>query len=83
MKRFTSIIFVLSIFLALGSFTVYAEEEERPTFSADADMFTKYIWRGWEMSDDSLVFQPSMTALNFSGIDLSYAKSATCHQSLF
>ncbi len=37
-------------------------EEERPTISADAAFLSKYIWRGYELSKDSLVIQPSITA---------------------
>ncbi|MBN1103105.1 MAG: hypothetical protein JXL84_06805 [Deltaproteobacteria bacterium] len=36
-------------------------EEERPTASATMGVFSKYIWRGYELSDDSLVIQPSIT----------------------
>ncbi len=41
--------------------TVLAEEQEKPTASADVGFFSKYIWRGYELSDDSLVIQPSTT----------------------
>jgi uncharacterized protein (TIGR02001 family) len=36
-------------------------EEEAPSADATIGLYSKYIWRGWELSDDSLVFQPSMT----------------------
>jgi hypothetical protein len=36
-------------------------EEEKPTASATAGAFSKYIWRGYELSDDSIVVQPSIT----------------------
>lgn len=38
-----------------------AEEEEKPTASVDVGVFSKYIWRGFELSDDSVVIQPSVT----------------------
>lgn len=37
-------------------------EGDRPTVSSDLGLFTKYIWRGFELSDDSFVIQPSITA---------------------
>jgi len=35
---------------------------EGPSASADIGMFSKYVWRGFELSKDSLVIQPSVTA---------------------
>ncbi len=43
-----------------GSFNARAEEE-KPTASADVGIFSKYVWRGYELSDDSIVIQPSAT----------------------
>ena len=40
---------------------VWADEGEKPTASADIGVFTKYMWRGFELSDDSFVIQPSAT----------------------
>jgi len=42
---------------------VMAEEAEeiKPTASADVGAFSKYVWRGFELSEDSLVIQPSIT----------------------
>ena len=52
--------------LAPGEGTTVAvgdqEEEERPTLSADVAFLSQYIWRGYELSKDSLVIQPSVTA---------------------
>jgi len=39
-----------------------AVEEERPNLSADVVFLSKYIWRGYELSRNSLVIQPSVTA---------------------
>jgi hypothetical protein len=36
-------------------------EEDKPTASADVGVFDKYVWRGYELSDDSVVIQPSTT----------------------
>lgn len=38
-----------------------AEEKESPTASGDVGFYSKYIWRGIDYSDDSVVIQPSMT----------------------
>lgn len=36
-------------------------EKEAPEASADIGVFSKYVWRGYELSDDSIVIQPSIT----------------------
>ncbi|MBW2597247.1 MAG: hypothetical protein JRC55_00940 [Deltaproteobacteria bacterium] len=36
-------------------------EEESPSASADVAILSKYVWRGQELSRDSIVIQPSMT----------------------
>ncbi len=36
--------------------------EDRPELSADAAFMSQYIWRGYGLSKDSLVIQPSLTA---------------------
>lgn len=48
-----------------GEGTKVAEVEEdtdRPSVSADVAFLSQYIWRGYELSKDSLVIQPSITA---------------------
>lgn len=52
-----------------GSLNVCAEENEKPTASADVAILSKYIWRGQELSRGSIVIQPSMTVsyMGFSG----------------
>ena len=36
-------------------------EEEMPTAEASVSIYSAYIWRGFGLSDDSMVIQPSMT----------------------
>jgi len=52
-----------------GSLNVCAEENEKPTASADVAILSQYIWRGQELSRDSIVIQPSLTIsyIGFSG----------------
>jgi len=44
-------------------------DEDRPEFSADVAFLSQYIWRGYGLSKDSLVIQPSITA-GFKGFAL-------------
>jgi len=44
-------------------------DEDRPELSADAAFMSQYVWRGWGLSKDSLVIQPSVTA-SYKGFSL-------------
>ena len=37
------------------------EKVEVPSADASVAFLSKYVWRGFELSDDSIVIQPSMT----------------------
>lgn len=50
-----------ALLLAAGIPAAMAEEEV-PSADASIGFYTKYVWRGFELSDDSLVIQPSLTA---------------------
>ncbi len=39
-----------------------AEDTDRPSLSADVAFLSQYIWRGYELSKNSLVVEPSVTA---------------------
>jgi hypothetical protein len=60
MKRLCVAILV-GIMIASFSASYSAAEEEKPTASATMGAFSKYIWRGYELSNDSVVVQPSLT----------------------
>lgn len=57
----------LAMTLALGmlAFGIIASpvfaEEEKPTADLSVSVLSQYIWRGYELSQDSIVLQPSMT----------------------
>ncbi|MBW1868211.1 MAG: hypothetical protein JRI73_02710 [Deltaproteobacteria bacterium] len=59
--------------LAPGEGTTVAtadqDEEDRPELSADVALLSQYVWRGWGLSKDSLVIQPSVTA-SYKGFSL-------------
>ncbi len=52
-----------------GQTLVYAAEADKPTASASVGVFSQYIWRGFELSKDSVVIQPSMT-MGYKGLSL-------------
>jgi len=60
MKKAILRLATLILVLIVGSSIVMAEED-KPTASADVGVFDKYVWRGYELSDDSVVIQPSIT----------------------
>lgn len=60
MKKVILRLATLILVLIAGSSIVMAGED-KPTASADVGVFDKYVWRGYELSDDSVVIQPSIT----------------------
>ncbi|OPY85542.1 MAG: hypothetical protein A4E72_01915 [Syntrophus sp. PtaU1.Bin208] len=52
--------FLVSVLLCL-SFAPVLAEEEKPTGDFSLSALSKYVWRGQELSRDSIVIQPSMT----------------------
>jgi len=48
-----------------------AEEEERPTASLGVDILSQYIWRGFALSRQSAVLQPSMT-VGYKGFSVNF-----------
>ena len=60
MKNIVKLVFLTALITTVWSVSVWAEEE-KPTASADVGIFTKYVWRGYEFSDESIVLQPSTT----------------------
>lgn len=72
MKRFNSLIIItltLAVLLSAAVVPTWAEEEAAPTASADIAFMSQYIWRGYELSKDSLVIQPSVT-VGYMGFSL-------------
>lgn len=59
---FKGVIWMALAVVGLSSFNALAEEEGTPGASSDVGVFSKYVWRGWELSEDSIVIQPSVTA---------------------
>ncbi|MEN8258231.1 MAG: hypothetical protein ABFS09_10265 [Thermodesulfobacteriota bacterium] len=47
--------------MALATFTLAGAEEEKPEADLSVGLYSQYVWRGWTLSEDSLVIQPSMT----------------------
>ena len=66
MKKFLNIRLLLVISLLISSLlavsaTPLFAEEEKPTADFSVSALTKYVWRGQELSRDSIVLQPSLT----------------------
>ncbi len=63
MRNRKPITFLLILFFAIlplpGAYAAAAGQA--PSASADMAVFSKYVWRGYELSDDSIVIQPSAT----------------------
>ncbi len=55
-----TVVFIAISIILWGTSQALAEEQG-PTASADVGVLSKYVWRGYELSDDSFVVQPSVT----------------------
>ncbi len=60
-KKLITGITATALLLAAG-LPVAMAEEEAPSADASVGFYSKYVWRGFELSDDSMVIQPSLTA---------------------
>jgi uncharacterized protein (TIGR02001 family) len=61
-KRFVKSIVVVGLaLLTFCSLPVFAEDESPVSASADISVLSQYVWRGYALSDDSVVIQPSVT----------------------
>ena len=52
---------VLTLSMLAAGASVVMAEEEAPTADASVSIYSTYVWRGFGLSDDSIVIQPSMT----------------------
>ena len=50
-----------STMVAGGIVSTAFAEEEKPTADLSVALLSQYVWRGYELSEDSIVIQPSMT----------------------
>ncbi len=53
--------FLASCLSAVSAVPVFAEEEDKPTVDVTVAVLSKYVWRGQELSRNSIVVQPSLT----------------------
>ncbi len=49
------------LFVTMGATAALCEESDAPTADFTLGLYSKYVWRGYELSKDSLVIQPSVT----------------------
>ena len=47
--------------VTMGTTAAMCEEADAPTADFTLGLYSKYVWRGYELSKDSLVIQPSVT----------------------
>jgi len=55
------VVLVLCLTGLMAVSSVSAEEKEKPSADFAVDILSQYVWRGYALSRDSAVFQPSMT----------------------
>jgi hypothetical protein len=60
-RYFKTIVMIGLVALTLSSLSVMAEDESPVSASVDISTLSQYVWRGYALSDDSIVIQPSVT----------------------
>ncbi|MFH1218181.1 MAG: hypothetical protein V1706_16935 [Pseudomonadota bacterium] len=62
-KRMSTMAAIALISIATTGFFASSAcaEEEKPTADLSVSALSKYVWRGYELSKDSIILQPSMT----------------------
>jgi uncharacterized protein (TIGR02001 family) len=60
-RFFKSIVIVSFALLTFCSLPAFAEDESPVSASADVSILSQYVWRGYALSDDNMVIQPSVT----------------------
>ncbi len=64
-KKCLAVLFVLLSLILTPM--AYAEDAEKPTCSSSFSFYSQYIWRGYELSKESLVIFPSIT-VSYKGL---------------
>jgi len=59
--KLTAVTAIGLLVFIFSSMNLWAEDEAKPGASANVGVFSQYIWRGYELSKDSIVIQPSVT----------------------
>jgi uncharacterized protein (TIGR02001 family) len=65
-KNISGKIILTAVLISALSGPVAFAEEDKPTASGSVSFLSKYMWRGYELSDDNLAIQPSLT-LGYKG----------------
>lgn len=68
-KLCIGLLVVLSLVIICSASVKAEGEEDKPTASLYTDVLSKYVWRGYALSNESVVLQPSMTAV-YKGFSL-------------
>jgi hypothetical protein len=72
MKNYRLILtFVLSVLILFASAFPAPAEEKKPTGDLTVSALNQYIWRGYELSRNSMVIQPSMT-IGYNGFSANF-----------
>lgn len=64
-----AMVILLALFLGLATGPSPIGAQDRPSFWASADVVSQYLWRGYALSEDSLVIQPAM-GVGFRGFEM-------------
>lgn len=66
-RHWTKILLLVLVCYMATAVYAWADEEEKPTADVSISLMSQYIWRGQELSRDSLIVQPSLT-IGYKGL---------------
>lgn len=69
----------LILMLVFTAASVWGEEEEKVAVNAGLGVFNRYVFRGYEIGQDSAVFQPSLEA-GYKGFSVSFWGNIDSHE---
>lgn len=68
-EQFLTMVLLFGFLAGVLMVSSAAAADDKPEFEGSVSLYSQYVWRGFELSRDSLVIQPSMT-LSYKGVSV-------------
>ncbi|MDD4312687.1 MAG: hypothetical protein PHW41_09420, partial [Eubacteriales bacterium] len=74
LKSLFNVFIIISVIVCAVPSINCSAESDKPAAAADVSVLSKYVWRGFELSNDSLVVQPSLT-VSYKGVGINLGRN--------